>query len=74
MLVWENLNVAIGWGKSFEEQIEEGKFSRQFKSFHVRDVNQTKEHPYPSAARIGQGRLSYEGLFSEERGDELVVK
>ena len=41
---------------------------------HLSDEKQTEEHPYTSAARIVQGRLSYEGLFSEEQGDELAVK
>lgn len=41
---------------------------------HVGDEKQPEEHPYTSAARIVQGRLSYEGLFSEERGDALGVK
>jgi uncharacterized protein (DUF488 family) len=37
---------------------------------HVRDETQTEDHPYTSAARIVQGRLSYEGLFSAEEGEE----
>ena len=41
---------------------------------HVRDEKQIEEHPYTSAARIVQGRLSYEGLFTEEQGDGLAVK
>jgi uncharacterized protein (DUF488 family) len=39
---------------------------------HVRDAKQSEEHPYTGAARIIQGRLSYEGLFSEEQGDALT--
>jgi uncharacterized protein (DUF488 family) len=34
---------------------------------HVSDEKQTQLHPYTSAARIIQGRLSYQGLFSEEQ-------
>jgi len=37
---------------------------------HVSDEKQTEEHPYTSAARIVQGRLSYEGLFSTEEAQE----
>jgi len=31
---------------------------------HLNDAEQTEIHPYTTAARIIQGRLSYEGLFS----------
>lgn len=31
---------------------------------HVIDLNHAEPHPYTSAARVIQGRLSYEGLFS----------
>jgi uncharacterized protein (DUF488 family) len=31
---------------------------------HISDEEKAEEHPYTSAARIVQGRLSYEGLFS----------
>jgi uncharacterized protein (DUF488 family) len=41
---------------------------------HVSDETQTEIHPYTRAARIVRGRLSYEGLFSEEKGDGLVLK
>ncbi|MCM3870045.1 MAG: DUF488 domain-containing protein [Pyrinomonadaceae bacterium] len=41
---------------------------------HVRDEKHAEEHPYTSAARVVQGRLSYEGLFSEAQGDLLQVK
>jgi uncharacterized protein (DUF488 family) len=41
---------------------------------HLSDEKQTQIHPYTSAARIIQGRLSYEGLLSEERGDALNLK
>ncbi len=41
---------------------------------HVSDEKQTDIHPYTSAARVIQGRLSYEGLFSEEQGDALALK
>lgn len=41
---------------------------------HLSDEKQTQIHPYTSAARIIQGRLSYEGLFSEEQGDALNLK
>ena len=34
---------------------------------HMSDEKQTQIHPYTSAARIVLGRLSYEGLFSEEQ-------
>jgi len=36
---------------------------------HVSDEKQTQLHPYTSPARVIQGRLSYEGLSSEEPGD-----
>ncbi|MBA3569704.1 MAG: DUF488 domain-containing protein [Pyrinomonadaceae bacterium] len=36
---------------------------------HVSDEKQTQLHPYTSPARVIQGRLSYEGLPSEEPGD-----
>ena len=32
---------------------------------HIIDEKKTEEHPYTSAARIVDGKLSYEGLFSE---------
>ena len=41
---------------------------------HVIDEKQTEIHPYTSAARVIQGRLSYEGLFSEEPGVALDLK
>lgn len=34
---------------------------------HLSDDKHTQIHPYTSAARIIQGRLSYKGLFSEEQ-------
>jgi uncharacterized protein (DUF488 family) len=40
---------------------------------HLSDENQTQIHPYTSAARIIQGRLSYEGLFSEGQDDALAL-
>jgi uncharacterized protein (DUF488 family) len=40
---------------------------------HVSDEKKTEIHPYTSAARVIQGRLSYEGLFSEEEeGDDAT--
>ncbi len=41
---------------------------------HVSDERQTEIHPYTSAARVIRGRLSYEGLFSEEQGDAPALK
>jgi hypothetical protein len=41
---------------------------------HIKSETQREEHPYTSAARIVQGRLSYEGLFSEDQGDSVAVK
>lgn len=32
---------------------------------HILDGKKTEEHPYTSAARIVDGKLSYEGLFAE---------
>ena len=32
---------------------------------HIIDVNTIEIHPYTSAARIGEGKLSYEGLLNE---------
>ena len=32
---------------------------------HILDAKKTEEHPYTSAARIVDGKLSYEGLFAE---------
>ena len=40
---------------------------------HVSDQRKVENHPYTSAARVVQGRLSYEGLFSEEQGDASAV-
>ncbi len=34
---------------------------------HVSDQRKVENHPYTSAARVVQGRLSYEGLFSENK-------
>lgn len=31
---------------------------------HIADEKRTEVHPYTGAARIVEGRLSYEGLFS----------
>ncbi len=36
---------------------------------HLSDEKQTQIHPYTSAARIVQGRLSYEGLFAEGQSE-----
>ncbi|MCM3903453.1 MAG: DUF488 domain-containing protein [Pyrinomonadaceae bacterium] len=36
---------------------------------HVSDEKRTETHAYTSAARIIHGRLSYEGLFTEEQGN-----
>jgi hypothetical protein len=44
----ENLNVAIGWGKSFEEQVEEGN---QRISAHERELR------LPPEARVRQKKL-----------------
>jgi uncharacterized protein (DUF488 family) len=33
---------------------------------HIGDEKHSEIHPYTSAARVVQGKLSYEGLFSEE--------
>ncbi len=41
---------------------------------HVSNEKQTETHPYTSAAQIIQGRLSYEGLSSQEQGDAMAVK
>jgi uncharacterized protein (DUF488 family) len=41
---------------------------------HLRDEKQTEIHPYTTAARVVQGKLSYEGLFSEEQDDALNLK
>ena len=41
---------------------------------HLSDEKQTETHPYTTAARIIQGRLSYEGLFTEEQGDALDLR
>ena len=41
---------------------------------HLSDEKQAREHVYTSAARIVQGRLSYEGLFAGDLGDALAVK
>jgi uncharacterized protein (DUF488 family) len=35
---------------------------------HIIDVRKTESHPYTSAARILEGRLSYEGLLAGESG------
>jgi uncharacterized protein (DUF488 family) len=32
---------------------------------HILDAKKTEEHPYTAAARIVEGKLSYEGLFAE---------
>ncbi|CAN5888065.1 hypothetical protein BH18ACI4_BH18ACI4_01180 [soil metagenome] len=37
---------------------------------HLRDESHTQIHPYTSAARVIQGRLSYEGLFPREPDEE----
>lgn len=41
---------------------------------HLIDEKQTQIHPYTSAARIIQGRLSYEAAFSEKQGNALNLK
>lgn len=35
---------------------------------HLSDEKQSEIHPYTAAARIVHGKLSYEGLFSDEEG------
>jgi len=34
---------------------------------HIIDVNTMEIHPYTSAARIVEGKLSYEGLLTEDQ-------
>ena len=36
---------------------------------HILDARKTESHPYTSAARIVDGRLSYEGLLGAEQLD-----
>lgn len=34
--------------------------------FHILGTNKVQEHPYTSPARVGGGRLSYEGVAGDE--------
>ena len=53
------------WWRCHRSLIADFLKAKGIEVIHIVDAKHTEEHPYTSAARIVEGRLSYEGLFSE---------
>jgi uncharacterized protein (DUF488 family) len=53
------------WWRCHRSLISDYLQARGLEVFHLLDCKHSVEHPYTSAARIVEGRLSYEGLFAE---------
>jgi uncharacterized protein (DUF488 family) len=51
------------WWRCHRSLIAENLKSRGWEVLHVASEKQAEVHPYTSAARMVEGRLSYEGLF-----------
>jgi uncharacterized protein (DUF488 family) len=51
------------WWRCHRSLISDYLKARGLEVIHILDQKDTQEHPYTSAARIVDGRLSYEGLF-----------
>ncbi|MFN2493630.1 MAG: DUF488 family protein [Pyrinomonadaceae bacterium] len=56
------------WWRCHRSLIADFLKSTGYEVIHIRDAEHTETHPYTSAARIVDGRLSYEGLLVEEGG------
>jgi uncharacterized protein (DUF488 family) len=52
------------WWRCHRSLISDYLKARGIEVIHILDGKHTEEHPYTSAARIVEGRLSYEGLFA----------
>ena len=52
------------WWRCHRSLISDFLKAREVAVIHLLDVKKTQAHPYTSAARIIDGRLSYEGLFA----------
>lgn len=53
------------WWRCHRSLIADFLKANGVKVIHILDNKKTEEHPYTSAARIVEGKLSYEGLFAE---------
>jgi uncharacterized protein (DUF488 family) len=53
------------WWRCHRSLISDYLKARGIHVIHILDHKHTEAHPYTSAARIVEGRLSYEGLFAE---------
>jgi uncharacterized protein (DUF488 family) len=51
------------WWRCHRSLISDFLKARGFEVIHILDAKKTEVHPYTSAARIVEGRLSYEGLL-----------
>lgn len=51
------------WWRCHRSLIADYLKAHGYEVIHILAANKTEEHPYTSAARIVDGRLSYEGLF-----------
>ena len=52
------------WWRCHRSLISDYLKARGIEVIHILDDKHTEEHPYTSAARIVEGRLSYEGLLA----------
>jgi uncharacterized protein (DUF488 family) len=59
------------WWRCHRGLISDALKSRGHTVLHIEDAKQPKEHPYTSAAKIIDGRLSYagDGLFNDASGE-----
>ena len=55
------------WWRCHRSLIADFLKARGVQVIHILDARKTESHPYTSAARIVEGRLSYEGLLGAER-------
>ena len=53
------------WWRCHRSLISDFLKAKGVKVVHILDAGKTEEHPYTSAARIVEGRLSYQGLFAD---------
>lgn len=51
------------WWRCHRSLISDVLKAKGIEVTHILDATHTERHPYTSAARIVDGRLSYEGLF-----------
>ena len=55
------------WWRCHRSLIADFLKSKGVQVIHILDARRTESHPYTSAAKIVEGRLSYEGLLSAEQ-------